>query len=54
MTTHMTQAPAQALIDFITEFIIYVSSTQKVSIESDDSDQEDGDRKDIMNISMFN
>ena len=32
MTTHMNQEPGQALIDFITEFIVYLSSIKKESI----------------------
>lgn len=53
MATHMNQQPAQALIDFITEFIVYVSSTQKISIEPEESDS-DQDRRDIMDVSIFN
>jgi len=29
MTTHMTKASASALIDFITEIIIYMSATEQ-------------------------
>lgn len=52
MATHMTHEPATALIDFITEFIIYMSSTEK-NIESEDSLSDASDDY-IFNISMFN
>lgn len=54
MTTHMNREPACALIEFVTEFAIYVGSTQDYSsLQSDDFDK-DSDGKDLLDVSMFN
>ena len=46
----MTKAPASALIDFITEFLIYMSSIEQ-NIESDDKISSDDY---VFDISIFN
>lgn len=51
MTTHMTQSPANALFDFITELVMYVSSSQKNN--SYDTD-EDHDSECLFDVSIFN
>ena len=52
MTTHMTKASASALIEFITEIIIYMSATEQ-NIDSEDSISDNSDNT-IFDISIFN
>ncbi len=57
MTTHMTRQSATALIEFITEFIVYISTTQEIISRSDPSilsDHDDNSQKDLFDISLFN
>ena len=54
MTTHMSKPSAQALIEFITEFIIYTSSLQKIPIDSSDSIEEPNQQRDLFDVAMFN
>ncbi len=52
----MTQLSATALIEFITEFIVYISTTQEIIARSDPSilSDHDDNQKDLFDISLFN
>ena len=51
----MTKPSANAVIEFITEFIIYISATQESSIQSECSIESDHSiDKDIFDVSIFN
>ncbi len=51
MTTHMNQQPGQALIDFMGEFIVYLASVKKDSMEEDDGDDKE-DVRDFVSLDV--